>query len=318
MLARAAQFVMQLVERRVVRGGTRRPRLARGRRRRFLEDNQVEAGAHLRERPDHDVGGPGACPRAPGQRAPLRRLLGARGLLQGVAQVRAQALAHQGEGVERGPRRGRQIRAGGPEEIGDVAVLADDHAGRGVLVEEDALEGAVQRRLQDGRRARRRRGCPLGTAGLPGQGQFHGGADGHLAAAVDPARPVHRLEQVRPAGDVLGGAEEEEAPGAQRVVEQAHHLALDLAVQVDEQVAARDQVQLWEGRVLDEVVRGEDAHLAHLFAHAVLALLPREEAFQAFLRHVLADALRIAALPGDIHGVAVYVRGEDLHSGGSR
>ena len=48
--------------------------------------------------------------------------------------------------------------------------------------------------------------------------------------------------------------------------------------EVDQQVAAAQDVELGEGRVHDEVLRGEDHHLADLFADPVAALLLDEEA----------------------------------------
>lgn len=63
---------------------------------------------------------------------------------------------------------------------------------------------------------------------------------------------------------VLGIAEKQIAVGQQREVEQRDQAVLKLRVEVDQQVAARDEVKPRERRVLDDVVLGEDAHLAQL------------------------------------------------------
>ena len=73
---------------------------------------------------------------------------------------------------------------------------------------------------------------------------------------------------------------------------------LRLAVEVDEQVAARDEVQPRERRVLQQVVRGEQHHLAQLAPHAVAAVLLDEEPPQPLLarrrRRSLPDRCRRA------------------------
>ena len=64
---------------------------------------------------------------------------------------------------------------------------------------------------------------------------------------------------------------------------------LRLAVQVDEEVAARHEVEPRKRRVLQEIVRREEHHLAHLAAHAVAAVLLHEESPQPVFRDVGRD-----------------------------
>ena len=66
---------------------------------------------------------------------------------------------------------------------------------------------------------------------------------------------VERLEQVGVRR--LGDADQQKAVVAQAVAEHVLQLLLQLAVEIDQHVAARDQVQLRERRVAQHAVRGE-------------------------------------------------------------
>ena len=98
-------------------------------------------------------------------------------------------------------------------------------------------------------------------------------------------------------------------------MEQRNELFLQIAAQVDQQVAATDQVQLGEGRILDHVLLGENQHVANVFFDAKDAVirLGREEARQPLRRKVGGDGGRIDAGAGRGNGVAVDVRGKHLH-----
>ena len=63
----------------------------------------------------------------------------------------------------------------------------------------------------------------------------------------------------------------------QAVVEDGQQLPLQFRPEVDQQIAAAEQVQLGERRVLDDVLRGEDQHLADRLLDPVLAVLLLDE-----------------------------------------
>jgi len=132
------------------------------------------------------------------------------------------------------------------------------------------------------------------------------------AAPVDAPVLGQGLEQAALA-DGLGAAEEQEAGVFEGEVEQADQPLLDLLVEVDQQVAATDQVQLGERRVADQVLGGEHHRLAHRLVDTVALLLVGEEALQARRCEVRRDALRIDPGAGLLQGVEVDVGGEYLH-----
>ena len=123
---------------------------------------------------------------------------------------------------------------------------------------------------------------------------------------------VRRLEQVAVGTDRLRAPQQEEAGRLQGIVQEWHDLLLQRRLQVDEHVAATDEVDLGEGWVGQHVVPGEHAHVADRLADAVAAVHLGEETPQALRRDVLRDALRVEARAGLLDARSVEVGGEDL------
>ncbi len=96
-------------------------------------------------------------------------------------------------------------------------------------------------------------------------------------------------------------------------MEQGDDPVLQLGREIDEEVAAGDQVELGEGGVADHVVRREDAHLAQLLDHAVGVALLGEPAGEPLRADVVGDRRRIAPDPGGGERAGVDVGREDLH-----
>ena len=89
--------------------------------------------------------------------------------------------------------------------------------------------------------------------------------------AVDLPVVVDRDELVGQRAGRLARAEEQHAARRQPEVEQRHHGALRLGLEVDQEVAARDEVHLRERRVLGDVVAREHDHLAQVVRDLVAA-----------------------------------------------
>ena len=121
-----------------------------------------------------------------------------------------------------------------------------------------------------------------------------------------------RLEAIGNAADRFGGAQKEHAALAQREMEKGQDLALRLRAQVDEQIAAGDEVEAGERRVGQQALTGEHHRLTQ-FAHDLIAVvLFGEEASEPRRRHVGLDQFRIDAIAGERHAVRVDVGGEHL------
>ena len=82
--------------------------------------------------------------------------------------------------------------------------------------------------------------------------------------AVDAPVRVDGLELVGQLARRLARAEEQHAAGLEREVKQRQHLLLHQRLEVDQQVAAGDEVDARERRVVDHVVLREHDHLPQL------------------------------------------------------
>src|SRR2546428_10281750 len=116
----------------------------------------------------------------------------------------------------------------------------------------------------------------------------------------------------------MGGAprprQEEEARLVEREMESVEDLPLGLEVQVDEGVAAREQVETRDRRIGDQVQAAEDDRPAQLVAEDVAD----RRALEVLLAEVGGDGLEIlgavAPLAGLRERALVDIGGEDLHS----
>ena len=113
----------------------------------------------------------------------------------------------------------------------------------------------------------------------------------------------------------FGGAEQQPAVRLQCEVEKRDELLLQFRAQVDQHIAAADQIEFGKGRVFDDVLLGEHQQVTDGFIDAIGAAngFGGEKARQAFGRKIGGDAGRIAAGAGGGDGPAVDVRGEQLH-----
>ena len=67
----------------------------------------------------------------------------------------------------------------------------------------------------------------------------------------------------------FGGAEKESATGAQRVVKEGDQFLLQIGVQIDQEIAATEQVKFGECRVFVDVMFGKDQEIANRFIDAI-------------------------------------------------
>lgn len=96
-------------------------------------------------------------------------------------------------------------------------------------------------------------------------------------------------------------------------MEIAYHAVLLRRLKIDHQVAATQQVEAGEWRILDDVLHGKHDHLADFLLHLVARVVLGEEASQPLRRDILRDVGRVAAGAGAGDGLVVEVRGVDLY-----
>ena len=84
--------------------------------------------------------------------------------------------------------------------------------------------------------------------------------------------------------------------------------------EIDQQVAAGNEVHAGERRVPDDAVRRKDAEIPDVLGDHVAAAVEGEVAPAALLRNALEQSLRVASGPGGRKRRLVDVGGEDLHA----
>ena len=131
----------------------------------------------------------------------------------------------------------------------------------------------------------------------------------------DPRLAIDNAKEGRPSVHRLRRAQEQVAPGFQGVVQRGEQLVLDVALQVDEQVSARHEVEAREGRVLQHTVGGEHYEVASFLLDPVVVAFAGEEALQALLADVGLDDCGIAAFPRRRQRARIQIGGEDLDVG---
>ena len=113
----------------------------------------------------------------------------------------------------------------------------------------------------------------------------------------------------------LGRAQEQETARTQCEVKHLQNFTLHFAIQVDQQVAANDQVNLRKGRIGQQAVFGKQDLFANFLANPVVVIFLDEVMPQARRRHIGHDRLRVQTGPADADGALVNVGGEQLQRG---
>ena len=202
----------------------------------------------------------------------------------------------------------------------DVAPGVGGYRGRRVVLQQHALTQfadatcAVGFRSADHRRSRRPPTFPgalnpLGAnCGVIGCTRMYGPVE--LPLAID------RRKQLRVVGDALRCGQEQHPVWLEGVVKNWNQPFLQFRLEIDHQVAAREQVELGEGRVLDDVMYCEHHFFANLppdDVTPVVAAFLAEKSAQARRGHALDDVVEgVAADPRHGYGVIVEVGGVDL------
>jgi hypothetical protein len=97
-------------------------------------------------------------------------------------------------------------------------------------------------------------------------------------------------------------------------VEERDDLALQKRAEVNEDIAAGDQIEVPKGRINQDVLPREDTHVPNGFVDLNNCALPGEKTAQALVRNVLGDVLGINAATRPLDALLADVRGEKLET----
>lgn len=288
---------------------------------RLLEQDQKAALTQVLQRNDLQIHPEGLAAPLDADVLLARGLVLFPSLIDRAAQRQHQAIAGHLQHVEARLAGGRlQERAGRTAELQDLKLGVHEHSRRRELADGDAvglalcieLAARTLRRLLPTRplhRSARTRDGRLVAIFLDRQMKRQ---DRRRLLRVDLVLPVHRLEEVGEAADGLRRAQQQVPSGLERVVKRGHRLLLPARFEIDQEVAAADEVHARERRVGDEVLTREDHHVPQRLADSVATFRLDEEPPQAHRRDVGDEALRVETTAGFLQQGVVDVRGEEL------
>ena len=100
---------------------------------------------------------------------------------------------------------------------------------------------------------------------------------------------IDRREESVALIDLLRATEEKKAAGPQGKVKNIEGAMLRVGFQVDEQIAANDQIEPGKGRIAQHVMGREEDQFTDVFFHPISAVVLGKKAAQPFLRNVRFD-----------------------------
>ena len=84
---------------------------------------------------------------------------------------------------------------------------------------------------------------------------------------------IHDVEEIAMGARGLRAAEPQEACRLERVVQDRQEALLQRRLEVDEQVAAGDEIDARKRRVLEDAVAGEEDNVAQFLPHVIMIAL---------------------------------------------
>ena len=137
-------------------------------------------------------------------------------------------------------------------------------------------------------------------------------------STVNAKALVHLLEQLGRLADRFGGTDQQHPVRTQREVQGLEDPPLGDLVQVDEQIAATDEIEARERRVPRHVLPREDAQVTDLFSDPVAVAESLEKTLQALVRNVSRDVAVVHAGPRPLERRLADIGSKDLHLRGRK
>ena len=210
-----------------------------------------------------------------------------------------------------------QVLASAPVDIQDIALRVDQCGGRGIVLQHQLVGQLLQIR-SSGRQIRH---SPiLEVSARCGAGWSSKCDHRHAASGFGAAIQAHlrreRSKKYRRTPDGFGLPEQQHAARSHRVMEQTQQALLELRVEIDHHVAARQQVQPGKRWVQNHIVLGEEHHVPYFLGHHESRARRLEKARHALLPDGIGNASRVVATARRRDGIGTQIRREDLDPAG--
>src|SRR5438045_5298474 len=127
---------------------------------------------------------------------------------------------------------------------------------------------------------------------------------------------VFMIEEGKEVGSSVGGfgtAQHEEAAGLKGIMKNRQNFPMQSGPEINEDVAAANQVHVGERRVREHVLPGEDAHIPNDFVDLVIAVVLDKKPAEPFRGNVDLGVLRVNARPGLVQGSLADGGGDNVH-----
>ena len=95
-------------------------------------------------------------------------------------------------------------------------------------------------------------------------------------------------------------------------MKERHEFVLQFRGQIDQEVAADNNIQLGKGSVHDDVLRGKGNHFPDLFTDPVAVAVLDKKTLQPFGSQFSRDFARIDRPTGNVYAIPVQICGKDL------
>src|ERR1700722_4232980 len=124
---------------------------------------------------------------------------------------------------------------------------------------------------------------------------------------------VDLAERFRSRLHALRASQQKITARVQSVVKGGQHLLLQRDAQIDEEIAATDEIYSRERRIPRDVLNRKDTNIAHLLADLIAVIGLREKLLQALRRNIRGNVLRILAVARHLNGFLADVGRENLN-----
>src|SRR5215831_16987075 len=130
---------------------------------------------------------------------------------------------------------------------------------------------------------------------------------------VNAGFSIEGAEQSKRIVGALGRAQHQKSVWVERIVKSVARQILQFAIQVNQEIAAGDEIDARERRVLEQAVASEQHQVAQLLANTIMICFSHEKTPQTFFADVSFDGRGIPALSRDGERPGVYIRAKDLN-----